>query len=154
MVINRKCFLGKLVVYSDGAECDVGLKGLNKLETQLTLECPRASDPVAVADLHVFRAADQVTVIGSGQWKALRYARQGAPLAVGRDQYIFGLVQDPQEALQFLGIVVPVHVEIEIERENPSETVQSVQSQWQAIIPFAFIRHRESPQNDLSTLRP
>ncbi len=140
MVVDREGLLGVLRVQRNRAEGWHALAHVDQLIPQITLKHANLSIGIAVEHLHIRRAAHQVTVIGRGQRVALRNAHGGAPLAVGGQDQIFGLVQHRDEAVQLVRVVVPVHLEVQVAVVYVGERPQPVDRVGQRIIPGSLQR--------------
>ena len=139
MVIDGEGFLGELGIDVQRPNLGVRLEDRHQLEAQVALEHARLRHPVAPFDAAGLRAAQQVAVVQLGHREALGQARQRAPLAVGADGDVIGLVVDAQETLQLLAIVIPIHVEVQLARVDAAEAVIPAHPHRQAVIPIPLV---------------
>ncbi len=103
------------------------------------MEHPRLCRFIAPGDVLIRWAPDQLSVILAGQRVALGDARDLRILVVGGNEYVIGLVQYALEAGQFIGVIIPVNLQVQVAAIDPAKRVIGTDPERQAPVVIGFV---------------
>ena len=148
MIVKGKGFFGGLVVDHQGTDGRIGFESGNQVKAQVTVEHARFCHTVAPDDILIRRAADQLAVVLGGQRIAFGQAGDLGILVVGGDEDVIGLVQHALEAGQFIGVIIPVDLQVQVTAIDAAKGIIGCGAKRQGIIVISFIgdrQHRPAP---------
>ena len=151
MVIKCERLFGILVVNNQRANSRIIFEGGHQVKPKVALKHPRLSHPVTPDDILVSRAAKQLAIIGTRERVALRYTG-GLHILVGsRNKYVIGLAEVALITRQFIGVIIPVHLQVEVATVDAIESIVAIQAERQIPINVRFIGNGRA---DESQCRP
>ncbi len=139
MVVKGKGFFGRLVVDDQGTDGRIGFESGNQVKAQAAVEHARLSHPVAPDDVLIRRAADQLAVVLGGQRISFGQAGDLGILVVGGDEDVISLVEHTLEAGQFIGVIIPIDLQVQVAAIDAAKWVIGGGAERQGVIVIRFI---------------
>ena len=138
MVVEGEGLLRRAVIDGQRPKRGIGGEGLHQFESQPPLEHARLGDAVTPKNISVGRTTDQLAVVDRRQRVTLGDAWDLRVLVIGGDENVIRLVEDILKVRQFIGVVVPVDLQVEV-AVHPAEGVVAVKAEGQGPVVVRFV---------------
>ncbi len=144
VVVKGEGFFSRLVINDQAAKCGVGFKNPYQRKTQPAFILPHLRCLIAFDNICPQRAAEQFTVIISGERVALWNARDLRILMIGGDDDVICCVENLKKAVQFFGVVVPINLQGQVAAINSAKGIVAVYAEGQTPVVVGFVGKRRA----------
>ena len=139
MIVECEGFFRGLIVDHERPKSRIRFKDRHQIKSQAAFILAGFGKTIAFDYIFIFRATEQIAIILCRQRISFRQPRDLRILVIGRDENIIGLIKRILQEGQFVCVIVPINLQIQIAAIHSAKGIVSIKAEGQTPVIICLV---------------